>query len=104
MNLNLYLQAPFYNVTAHENNDLSYSPMKNHSQTNHHTDLERNKDSCFKKFIRCLQGNAQYRKLMMRRAKDCGVNSVSVIDKASRILFPFSFTILNILYWIAYTR
>ena len=61
-------------------------------------------DSCFKKFFRCIQGNDSYRKLMMKRSQLSGVNSVSMIDKVSRVLFPLAFTGLNVMYWIAYTR
>lgn len=30
------------------------------------------------------------------------VNSVSLIDRTARVVFPASFTILNILYWLAF--
>ena len=31
-----------------------------------------------------------------------GINSVSRIDKASRIFFPFVFIAFNVFYWITY--
>ncbi len=58
---------------------------------------------CLMRFIKCLQGSAQYRRAMEIRAHRHGVNSVSKIDKVSRTLFPLSFIILNVIYWIAYT-
>ena len=62
------------------------------------------KENIFYKFLKCLQGSAQYRKLMTQRANIYGVNTVSKIDKVSRVLFPLSFIILNIIYWTAYTK
>ncbi|KAH7646459.1 hypothetical protein HUG17_1997 [Dermatophagoides farinae] len=44
-------------------------------------------------------------KMIKRRTKAqemCAVNSVSMIDKVSRILFPFVFFILNMAYWTFY--
>ncbi len=31
-----------------------------------------------------------------------GINSVSKIDKASRVFFPFVFMTFNVVYWITY--
>jgi gamma-aminobutyric acid receptor subunit alpha len=49
--------------------------------------------------LMCLQGSAHYRKRMTKRANPAGVNTVSQIDKVSRVLFPLSFLLLNIIYW-----
>ena len=62
------------------------------------------KENLVFKLLKCLQGSTQYRVMMMQRANMYGVNTVSQIDKISRILFPLSFIFLNIIYWIAYTK
>ncbi|XP_013411589.1 gamma-aminobutyric acid receptor alpha-like [Lingula anatina] len=49
--------------------------------------------------LRCLRGDSKYRKLLTMRGSPDGINSVSRIDKVSRIVFPLTFTILNVLYW-----
>lgn len=60
--------------------------------------------SCGRKLLNCLQGSHKYRNSIRRRAKRSGVgaNSVSRLDIASRILFPLSFTMFNIIYWAVY--
>lgn len=57
-----------------------------------------------KKLLSCLQGSHEFRSSMRRRAKKAGVgaNSVSKLDKLSRVLFPLSFITLNVIYWIVY--
>lgn len=61
---------------------------------------------CFLQFWYCFTANEQYKKEMIkRRGKSqtlCAVNSVSMIDKVSRILFPLVFFILNMAYWSFY--
>ncbi|KAI1286118.1 Gamma-aminobutyric acid receptor subunit alpha-6 [Halotydeus destructor] len=58
---------------------------------------------CCRMTWHCLTGSEIYRKKMRRRAQGRGgVNSVSVIDKGSRILFPLSFALLNLFYWMSY--
>lgn len=63
-----------------------------------------NKDSLLIRFIKCVQGNAKYRRIMKKSSNATGVNSVSMIDKVSRILFPVTFILLNLIYWIGYTK
>lgn len=62
--------------------------------------------ACFLQFWYCFTANEQYKKEMIkRRGKSqtlCAVNSVSMIDKVSRILFPLVFFILNMAYWSFY--
>ncbi|XP_028968513.1 gamma-aminobutyric acid receptor alpha-like [Galendromus occidentalis] len=56
-------------------------------------------------FMYCLMGNKRYRDEMRRSAPPGRtVNSVSIIDRCSRILFPLSFIVLNLIYWVGYTR
>uniref|UniRef100_T1ICF0 Neurotransmitter-gated ion-channel transmembrane domain-containing protein n=1 Tax=Rhodnius prolixus TaxID=13249 RepID=T1ICF0_RHOPR len=53
-------------------------------------------------------GDERYRRERQREAaRECvnkRVNSVSHIDRAARVLFPASFLILNIIYWLLYFR
>ena len=63
-----------------------------------------NPDNCLKKFFRCLQSNTKYRQMMAQTGSPTGVNSVSLIDRMSRILFPLTFTSLNVMYWVICTR
>ncbi|KAK4887233.1 hypothetical protein RN001_003504 [Aquatica leii] len=67
----------------------------------------------WRQFLYCLMGNDQFRKQRQREAaatelQDQGhhgtryVNSVSYIDRAARILFPASFALLNLFYWLVY--
>lgn len=83
-----------------------------HTQTEHHVPK-------WRQLLYCLTGDEAYRRYRQReaayaaavRASKCTrnggitsrhVNSVSYIDKTARILFPASFGLLNLLYWVAY--
>ena len=58
-------------------------------------------DSFCSKFSLCLRGNANYRDL--KASVNLGdSNSVSKIDRASRILFPAAFLMFNTFYWRTY--
>lgn len=52
------------------------------------------------KFLCCLLGNEEFRAHLGRGAK--GPNSISKIDKVSRVLFPFAFLAFNVIYWSIY--
>jgi gamma-aminobutyric acid receptor subunit alpha len=82
------------------------------TQTEHHV-------SKWRQLLYCLKGDEVYRRQRQReaahaaalRASKCTgdggitsryVNSVSRIDKTARILFPASFGLLNLIYWVAY--
>ncbi|XP_069679067.1 gamma-aminobutyric acid receptor subunit alpha-6-like isoform X2 [Periplaneta americana] len=73
----------------------------------------------WRQLLYCLAGDDTYRRQRQREAahaaavKDSSgagdggaisrhVNSVSYIDRAARILFPASFGLLNLFYWVAY--
>ncbi|KAJ8919451.1 hypothetical protein NQ315_016551 [Exocentrus adspersus] len=66
----------------------------------------------WKQFMYCLKGDDKFRKQRQREAasKDSGsphghtrhVNSVSLIDRAARVLFPASFGFFNLCYWMVY--
>ena len=58
------------------------------------------KERCWTMFLHCLKGNAKYRNFKALNKK--GSLSVSKIDSLARIIFPFSFTCLNILYWAGF--
>ena len=54
-------------------------------------------------FINVPPGNERFRRERQRRAYQQGsTNSVSMIDKMSRILFPASYSLLNLWYWYSY--
>ncbi|XP_028968330.1 gamma-aminobutyric acid receptor alpha-like [Galendromus occidentalis] len=58
---------------------------------------------CFLEFLMCMISHEKYRDELRRSApKGQFVNSVSQIDKVSRVLFPVSFFFLNIIYWLGY--
>ncbi|ESP02212.1 hypothetical protein LOTGIDRAFT_157371 [Lottia gigantea] len=56
---------------------------------------------CLGKFLKCLM-NTRNNKFKRHVRNALGLNSVSKIDKVSRILFPVAFTTLNIVYWVSY--
>lgn len=58
---------------------------------------------CCRQFWHCIIGSEVYRQKMRKRARGRGgANSVSLIDKTSRIMFPLSFILLNLFYWLSY--
>lgn len=62
---------------------------------------------CIVQFWYCFTSNEKYKQEMRRRRgphdQSFGaVNSVSKIDKVSRIMFPLIFFILNVIYWTYY--
>ncbi|XP_045763812.1 gamma-aminobutyric acid receptor alpha-like isoform X1 [Maniola jurtina] len=57
----------------------------------------------WRQLLYCLAGDDQYRRQRQREAGNRGhINSVSHIDKAARVLFPASFALLNLFYWMVY--
>ncbi|CAH4033550.1 gamma-aminobutyric acid receptor alpha-like [Pieris brassicae] len=57
----------------------------------------------WRQLLYCLAGDDQYRRQRQREAGNRGhINSVSHIDKAARVLFPASFALLNLFYWMIY--
>ena len=60
--------------------------------------------SFWHKLFSCLKGSQKYRDSMRRRARRAGhlANSVSRLDKISRVLFPLTFLVINIIYWTVY--
>ncbi|XP_024874547.1 gamma-aminobutyric acid receptor alpha-like isoform X1 [Temnothorax curvispinosus] len=67
----------------------------------------------WRQFLYCLAGDDAFRRRRQREAasnyRKCGdrmsrrhINSVSYIDRVARIVFPASFGLLNVCYWVAY--
>jgi gamma-aminobutyric acid receptor subunit alpha len=68
----------------------------------------------WRQLLYCLAGDDAYRRQRQREAAHGSriagegglvsrhVNSVSYIDQAARVLFPASFGLLNLFYWVAY--
>ncbi|XP_076233553.1 gamma-aminobutyric acid receptor subunit alpha-1 isoform X2 [Calliopsis andreniformis] len=66
----------------------------------------------WRQFLYCLAGDEAFRKRRQREAAgNCKrhgekisrhINSVSYIDKVARIVFPASFGLLNVCYWVTY--
>ena len=59
---------------------------------------------CLLQFWYCLTVSEEYKEQMKKRRKRGQgiVNSVSLIDKTSRIMFPLVFILLNAFYWVFY--
>lgn len=71
------------------------------SGTVHHDDFQvQHSDSFWIKCLCCLLGSRKFKSHMRRGAK--GPNSMSKIDKVSRVLFPVTFVIIMIIYWRIY--
>ncbi|XP_049865477.1 gamma-aminobutyric acid receptor alpha-like [Pectinophora gossypiella] len=57
----------------------------------------------WRQLLYCLAGDDRYRRQRQREAGSRGhINSVSHIDRAARVLFPASFALLNLFYWMVY--
>ena len=57
-------------------------------------------------FKMCLTSDPKFKKHLTKsaqyRVNSKGINSVSKVDRVSRIVFPLFFAILNLLYWLNY--
>lgn len=62
--------------------------------------------SLFGQFLYCLLANETYRKEREKAAMLTGrsFNSTSKIDSFARILFPLTFTLFNVIYWMHYFK
>ncbi|RVE46166.1 hypothetical protein evm_009170 [Chilo suppressalis] len=57
----------------------------------------------WRQLLYCLAGDDKYRRQRQLEAGIRGhINSVSHIDRAARVLFPASFALLNLFYWLIY--
>ena len=53
-------------------------------------------------FITCIIASEDYRDHILRDIEDEHVNSVSKVDTLSKYLFPLTFILVNIIYWLYY--
>lgn len=53
-------------------------------------------------FITCIIASEDYRDHILRDIEDEHVNSVSKVDTLSKYLFPLTFILVNIVYWLYY--
>ncbi|PSN48892.1 hypothetical protein C0J52_09671 [Blattella germanica] len=125
------LICPIYNDPLNYGLSATSSPSQQQQTTHHHhhvtfmtrqTQTERHVPK-WRQLLYCLAGDDAYRRQRQREAAlaaatssvmkgsrgstDVGaiarhVNSVSHIDRAARILFPASFGLLNLFYWVVY--
>lgn len=60
--------------------------------------------TCLQHIYFCFTANKSFTRKRRMAAMEKGntINSVSKIDRASRILFPLSFFVINLFYWWAY--
>ncbi|XP_060800706.1 gamma-aminobutyric acid receptor alpha-like [Amyelois transitella] len=57
----------------------------------------------WRQLLYCLAGDDRYRRQRQVEAGNRGhINSVSHIDRAARVMFPASFALLNLFYWLMY--
>ncbi|XP_063224797.1 gamma-aminobutyric acid receptor subunit alpha-2-like [Bacillus rossius redtenbacheri] len=103
------LICPIYNDPV-----ASHAPAATRVRVTRHTQTERLVPH-WRQFLYCLAGNDDFRRRRQREAALAAgkrprgpgelvrqVNSVSHIDRTARVVFPASFGLLNILYWLAY--
>jgi gamma-aminobutyric acid receptor subunit alpha len=84
-----------------------FRPVSSCSTMERTTQTEPPKASRWKHLWLCLLGDVKFRRQRQREATEQAgdkrhVNSVSLVDRSARVLFPASFLFLNILYWLVY--
>ncbi|XP_056641890.1 gamma-aminobutyric acid receptor alpha-like isoform X1 [Diorhabda sublineata] len=114
------LICPIYNVNLHCEKrsslvlaqDSSLPPSAVRLTVERTTQTE-NKLPKWKQLLYCLKGDDKFRRQRQREAATSNgagsqhgrvrhVNSVSLIDRTARIVFPASFCFFNLFYWMAY--
>ncbi|VVD03447.1 unnamed protein product, partial [Leptidea sinapis] len=89
--------------TSASNNDVQQGEQSSVRLTMERTTQTENRVPRWKQLVYCLAGYDQYRRQRQLEAGNRGhINSVSHIDKAARVLFPASFALLNLFYWLIY--
>lgn len=58
--------------------------------------------TCLLAFWRCIVGNSDYRMSRVESADPEAGNSVSDIDMVARLVFPLTFGLFNLCYWLMY--
>ena len=66
-----------------------------------HTKTRKVDECCLIKCFHCIKGSATYKALQLELSPE-GLNSVSRIDQASRLLFPVAFFGFHVFYWCTY--
>ncbi|CAN8006660.1 unnamed protein product, partial [Ixodes hexagonus] len=84
---------------------LEYVPARSQQEPHHRARRRRRHYHCCAQFLYCMVGNERFRNEMRLRAdRGAIVNSVSQIDRVSRVLFPFCFILINLFYWFSFGR
>ncbi|KAH1020136.1 hypothetical protein HUJ04_009856 [Dendroctonus ponderosae] len=111
--------CPIYNTASLYQSPRRTSLISNpHSSPPVRTTVEKTtqteyKPPKWKQFLYCLKGDDKFRRQRQREAAALDstvdgqhairhVNSVSLIDKTARIVFPTSFGLFNLFYWLVY--
>ncbi|KAF7274180.1 hypothetical protein GWI33_013152 [Rhynchophorus ferrugineus] len=112
--------CPIYNTDALYQNPRKTSLVSNANNgsppvkiTSEKTTQTENKLPKWKQFVYCLKGDDKFRRQRQREAAALEshkpghhstrhVNSVSLIDRTARVVFPASFGLFNIIYWMMY--
>ncbi|GFN81639.1 gamma-aminobutyric acid receptor subunit alpha-6 [Plakobranchus ocellatus] len=66
------------------------------------TPIDRKCYHCLFAFWKCLVGSSDYRSYRLEKADPEIGNSVSTIDMVARVLFPLTFGLFNLCYWLMY--
>ncbi|XP_055684188.1 gamma-aminobutyric acid receptor alpha-like [Lutzomyia longipalpis] len=96
------LICPIYNdTTLFRPSSSKVSTMERTTQT------DQPKAPKWKQLWLCILGDDKFRRMRQREAtrKDRStrhVNSVSLIDRVARVMFPLSFGMFNLMYWLVY--
>lgn len=90
------------NIDPSDNEDEDDGPVSSTTKirTNRRFHQSTN-PTCMRQMFYCLAANQSFRLKRKRQALAKGniINSVSKIDSASRVLFPVTFSIINVIYW-----
>lgn len=95
------LICPIYNDPT----QVFREPSSRASTMERTTQTEPPATSKWKQIWLCFIGDDKFRKQREKEAAMSGqrhINSVSMIDQVSRVAFPVSFGLFNLLYWLAY--
>lgn len=86
--------------SANDRMNSTARPSMSHFNYRKYRPWLRSVSRCLCRLWFCVTGNMRYKRLIRKRATKIGVNSRSELDAFARIVFPFSFILFNILYWV----
>lgn len=86
--------------TAHMSRPSIFYSGFEHSHMTKFQPCLRNVSRYFWRFWFCITGSTKYKRIIRKRTTRFGVNSRSKLDILARIVFPVSFVLFNILYWL----